>query len=234
MLFPTAAHMSPVFWYEQPGPSPARWTFVLQQLQTLASSARLTTIGLICRSTLVDGLQHVFPLCPDLRRLEVSSNGNLGLCGTTTIAATLHTCTALTHLQLRRNDMRVEGVRQLLRTIRRCVVLQHIDLSLNGIGDEGVLALAPVLVHCTALAHLDLGANMIQEFGASVLAQHVQHYPALTHFNIGHNDLRNTGAAHLAAALRRCPLLKVLDLSNNRCSHPCLYPALCTRSTHRT
>jgi hypothetical protein len=89
MHLPTAANMSSVFWHHGPGPSSAKWAHVLNRVLALTVRSRVTSLGLLCASNKLFGLRAVLPLCPHLRRLCISSNGNVGPMGMCIVAPAL-------------------------------------------------------------------------------------------------------------------------------------------------
>jgi Ran GTPase-activating protein (RanGAP) involved in mRNA processing and transport len=213
--------MDPDFWFQYPGPGPAKWATVLNALGAITARARVTRLHLFSTAQL-HGLPEVLARC-DLRRFSLHSNGNTGAQGAAVLARALRTATDLTHLNLRRNDVRVGGMQHLAPTLATLDDLQHLDLGLNALDDRGVTALAPALVLCTALHTLCLSGNQCRAGGAIALAAFVARYSALTHLDVGRNNLETLGAEHLAAGLARCPRLAHLDFSNNRF---CLCPSL--------
>jgi len=212
---PTAVCMSPDFWFMYPGPGPAKWAHVLNELIAITARARVTRLRLFSTAR-VHGLRTVLPLC-ELHSFGLSSNGNIGADGAAVLAGALRSATGLTDLSLRRNDVRAEGMRLLAPTLAAFEQLQTLDLGLNTLDDRGVTALAPALVTCTALASLNLAGNQFRAGGAIALAAFVHRYSALTRLDVSRNHMHNIGAEHLAHGLTACPRLAFLDFSNNRC-----------------
>lgn len=226
LRLPTAVRMSRDWWFLHAGrPSPTKWAHVLNNLLALVASANVTGLDLLCGShdygAQVASLICVLRHCPRLLHFSLNSNGHVGACDAPLVASALTPCTALTRLQLRRNNMGPDGMRYLAPALTTLLQLRALDLGCNDLRDRGVEALGEVLVLLTALATLNLFANKIQASGAAVLALSLGRCAALTELDVGTNELMNLGASALSVALANCPRLQNLDLSNNRCLHPC-------------
>jgi Ran GTPase-activating protein (RanGAP) involved in mRNA processing and transport len=222
---PAAISLSPEWWFQYPGPGPAKWATVLQELMAISARTRVISLRLFSTARL-HGLAPVLQLC-DLQLFSIHSNGNMGAKGAAALALALRTSTGMTHLNLRRNDVRVEGIVRLSPALLNFHGLRYLDLGLNVLDDRGVTALAPVLVVCTALQTLNLSGNQCQAGGTIALAAFVPRYSALTHLDVGRNHLQNLGTEDLAHALAHCRRLAHLDFSNNRC---CPGPFCCMQA----
>lgn len=170
---PASARMSDTWWFSDARlPGRDKWAVVLDRVLALAARSSVTRLELLCTSQAI-GLHAVLERCPQLQHLSISSVGRLGCVGTAVIARGLTACTALTHLNLRRNDMGATGVRSLMPTMRTTLHLQHLDLGLNRLGNMGATLLAPLLLVLGALAHLDLSGNAIQTDGGMALGAYL-------------------------------------------------------------
>jgi hypothetical protein len=99
---------------------------------------------------------------PELAHLNLGNNG-IGYNDTLILAGVLSQCQALSHVNLKFNEVG-EGV--LLKVLGQCTALTHLDLSSTSvIGKDTAEKLAEVLAHCTALAFLNLSKNDIGAAG---------------------------------------------------------------------
>ena len=180
-------------------------------------------------------------LHPTLQRFSITSNGNLGAGGTADVAQALRTCTAITDLDLGRNDMCIQGVRTLGSVLASFSHLRRLTLAKNALGDKVLLLLLCLLLLnpcpylptsnlsipqvveavaeldlCSALDTLDLSGNFMQAGGAIALAAHITSFSQLTHLDVGHNRMQNLGTDHLAHALAHL-CIHHLDFGDNGC-----------------
>jgi len=195
-----------------------KWVIALERLNTLAASATLTSIALHCGSQawgLVAFCEAHPRLHASLQHFSLTSNGNLGPTGTAEVARALRTCTAITDLELSRNDVRAAGVCSLTPVLLTFPHLRRLALAKNALGDSGVTAVATGLHLCAALDTLDLSGNAMQAGGAIELANHIRSFSQLTHLDVGHNHMQNLGAEILSHALAHLSI-RHLDFSDNR------------------
>jgi Leucine-rich repeat (LRR) protein len=219
LRLPDAARMSRDWWLRYTGlPSLKKWAFALEALHRRAASATLTSIALHCNSqcsALVPFFEAHAHLHPTLQTFSIASNGNLGPLGAAVVARALLPCTAITDLDLTRNDVGVEGVRSLAPVLTTFRNLTRLALARNALGDSGVEAVAKGLHLCAALDTLDLSGNAMQAGGAIELANHIAGFSQLTHLNVGHNNMQNLGAEILSHALSHLSI-RHLDFCDNR------------------
>ena len=153
LRLPDAAHMSRDWWLKYAGlPSPTKWAIALEGLHKLAASANLTSIALHCGSqawALVDFFKTHTHLHATLQRFSITSNGNLGPSGTADVARALRSCTAITDLDLGRNDMRLHGVRSLAPVLASFPHLRRLALAKNALGDKVWLLLNLLACCCS-------------------------------------------------------------------------------------
>lgn len=217
MMLPAVVRVSRWFWCHSEGTPTERWGFILQQLLALAGRCRITTLQLLCAAdTDMSGLAGVLALSPRLEQLYVGSQGTLGAVGTGLVAGMLGHVRLLTHLGLRRNGMRGEGVRCLAAVLPLLPGLTDLDVSCNGIGADGTLALAPALALCPGLARLDVSCNLIGVEGGRSLGGVLAQCAVLTHLNLADNGL--TELDGLAGGLVECASLTHVTLANNELS----------------
>ena len=94
--------------------------------------------------------------CGSLRLLDLGKNGiGPGGCGRLGRALIQH-ASALTHLDLARNQLHAQGADMLASAIGQCTSLTHLDLSFNKIGGQAAGRLTGQLRHCEKLACLKL------------------------------------------------------------------------------
>ena len=100
--------------------------------------------------------------CGSLRLLDLGKNGiGPGGCGRLGRALIQH-ASALTHLDLARNQLHAQGADMLASAIGQCTSLTHLDLSFNKIGGQAAGRLTGQLRHCEKRACLRLRANQIK------------------------------------------------------------------------
>ncbi|MBS4171620.1 MULTISPECIES: hypothetical protein [unclassified Neochlamydia] len=131
---------------------------------------------------------------------------------------TLRINTALTELNLHRNELSEKGTRALAQALERNSSLAKLDLSLNQIGSKDAIALAKALAKNYSLTKLDLSLNEISNKGASALAQALECNSSLTEFDLRQNDISNQGVSALAQALEHNSSLAELNLGDNKIS----------------
>ena len=153
LRLPDAAHMSRDWWLKSADPTgPAKWLCALERMHTLAASANLTSIALHCGSqawALVAFFEAHTHLHATLQRFSITSNGNLGPSGTADVARALRSCTAITDLDLGRNDMRLHGVRSLAPVLASFPHLRRLALAKNALGDKVWLLLNLLACCCS-------------------------------------------------------------------------------------
>ena len=109
-----------------------------------------------------DDVGAVAEECGSLRLLDLGKNGiGPGGCGRLGRALIQH-ASALTHLDLARNQLHAQGADMLASAIGQCTSLTHLDLSFNKIGGQAAGRLTGQLRHCEKRACLRLRANQIK------------------------------------------------------------------------
>ena len=73
---------------------------------------------------------------------------------------------ALTHLELPRNCLGLDGVSRLTKVLTQCTALTWLGLAGNDLDDDGANIVARVLGQCPALVTLDLQYNSMGCHGA--------------------------------------------------------------------
>ncbi|XP_029780267.1 NACHT, LRR and PYD domains-containing protein 13 [Suricata suricatta] len=124
---------------------------------------------------------------------------------------------SLTHLNLRRNDLRDEGVKLLCKALSRpdCS-LRNLDLSNCSFTAEGCQELANALQHNHNVHILDIGSNDVQDDGVKHLCEVLKHPNcALNTLGLEKCNLTSASCQHLSSVLRSSKSLLNLNLLEN-------------------
>jgi hypothetical protein len=136
--------------------------------------------------------------------------------GTTTLALALFNNESLTHLDLRRNNVRSKGVEALSGALAVNHSITELHLEENHITASGCVHLATALASNRTLRTLHLGSNNCGNQGMVALGKGLAENDTLHTLNLQRNGVGEAGAAALVAALRAPTChLKRLDLANN-------------------
>ena len=142
---------------------------------------------------------------------------------TAVLARALHSGCTLTHLSLRRLEIRSPGASEIAKALQSNHTLTHLNLGKNGIDNCGAEDLAQALQSNCALKYLDLSLNEIGDPGAVALAKALEFNRTLTYLDLGlwrgvnqRNGIGNEGAAAFAKTIRSNSVLARLNLQNHR------------------
>jgi len=116
-------------------------------------------------------------------------------------------------LELRSNDIRIEGATALADAFRSGLPLHRLDLGYCGMGNAAVAALATGLPHCSILRHLSLSKNCFSEAGATALATGLTGHADLTELDLSFSWMGDTALTALLPALLSCRRLRSLGLA---------------------
>lgn len=157
---------------------------------------------------------------PRLRRLDISRNC-LGSEGVRELCIALKAHSALEELRAQVVAAGPEGARRLGGLLRASATLRVLDVAGNNVGDRGARELAAGAVENAggALQALHLEMNAIADDGAHALSQVVRRHRTLRVLGLAGNGIGCDGAGGLAAALRAGTALRLLDLSRNWRAH---------------
>ena len=122
---------------------------------------------------------------------------------------------SLAHLRLQERRFDAAAVAQRLADL---TALTALDLGRNNMSDVGAEALAPALSRLSQLARLLLPSNSIGAAGAAALQRPLDDLATLTALDLSSNEMGDAGAEALAPALSRLSLLADLRLSSDRLS----------------
>ena len=120
--------------------------------------------------------------------------------------------TALTDLNLARNEIDDSVAESLSRALSVNTTLTYLNLSGNEIGASGAIYLSEALSENTTLTDLNLSDNEIGTSGATSLSHVLTRNTTLTHLNLSENEIRNP---HVLCFLERNTTLTHLNLSHN-------------------
>jgi Ran GTPase-activating protein (RanGAP) involved in mRNA processing and transport len=120
-------------------------------------------------------------------------------------------------LDLRGNDIRVEGAQAIGQMLKKNYALQSLCLEWNFLGmHNGVEALGEALAHNRSLTQLDLRNNKVGSDGASSLARGLAGNATLTSLDLRWNNIQAAGGQALADALAENTTLVELQLAGNK------------------
>ena len=120
--------------------------------------------------------------------------------------------TTLTYLNLSGNKIGTPGATSLFQVLSRNTTLTYLNLSENNIGNSYALCFFEDLSGNTTLTNLNLSGNIIDVFNVpSPWASSVR----LTHLNLSDNNIDNHSADFLGSFLSRNTTLTHLNLSHN-------------------
>ena len=128
--------------------------------------------------------------------------------------------TALTDLNLARNEIDDSVAQSLSRALSVNTTLTYLNLSGNKIGTPGATSLSGALSENTTLTDLNLSGNKIGTLGAASLSGALSENTTLTDLNLSGNKIRTRGASYLSRALSKNTTLTYLNLSGNKIGTP--------------
>ena len=144
-------------------------------------------------------------------------DGNLAQAfGATYLSSVLsRNTTALTDLNLARNEIDDSVAESLSRALSVNTTLTYLNLSGNEIGAPGATYLSRALLANTTLTDLNLSNNEINTSGAISLFKFLSRNTTLTHLNLSENNIRNPYALSFFEHLSDNTTLTNLNLSGN-------------------
>jgi Ran GTPase-activating protein (RanGAP) involved in mRNA processing and transport len=148
-----------------------------------------------------------------LRKLDLRSN-DIGVEGALSIATLVKASTSLTCLHLGMNGIGNFGAESLAHGLEFSSI-QNLDLSDNGIDVEGARAIAKVLKTNTSIQELNLYFNSIEDEGATSIANVLDINSTLHCLKMRRNGIGNKGAFAFAAKLPQMRGLKELVMIKN-------------------
>ena len=128
--------------------------------------------------------------------------------------------TALTDLNLARNEIDDSVAQSLSRALSVNTTLTYLNLSGNKIGTPGATSLSGALSENTTLTDLNLSGNKIGTLDATSLSGALSENTTLTDLNLSGNKIRTRGASYLSRALSKNTTLTYLNLSGNKIGTP--------------
>ena len=123
--------------------------------------------------------------------------------------------TALTDLNLARNEIDDSVANSLSRALSVNTTLTYLNLSGNKIGTPGATCLSRALLGNTTLTDLNLSGNKIDTSGATYLYWALLQNTTLTGLNLSGNKIGTPGATSVFQVLSRNTTLTYLNLSGN-------------------
>ena len=149
-------------------------------------------------------------------------DGNLAQAfGATYLSSVLsRNTTALTDLNLARNEIDDSVAESLSRALSVNTTLTYLNLSGNEIGAPGATYLSRALLANTTLTDLNLSNNEIDTSGAISLFKFLSRNTTLTHLNLSENNIRNPYALSFFEHLSDNTTLTNLNLSENNIRNP--------------
>ena len=123
--------------------------------------------------------------------------------------------TALTDLNLARNEIDDSVAESLSRALSVNTTLTYLNLSGNKIGYRGATSLSGALSENTTLTDLNLSGNEIRTKGATCLFWALLENTTLTDLNLSGNKISTPGATSFFQFLSRNTTLTYLNLSGN-------------------
>jgi hypothetical protein len=143
-------------------------------------------------------------------------SNHIGDEGAIAVAATLQLGnTAVTELDLHRNDIGVEGATAIAIALQVNTAITMLNLNWNNMGDAGVAAIAAALKGNAALIKLHLQGNSMGAAGAKAIGDALRENTALTAIGMYDNSIGDAGATAIAAFVQFNTALKTLDLGKN-------------------
>ena len=105
-------------------------------------------------------------------------------------------------IDLSKNNLMKDGIKQLAEVLPHNNVLEVLDLSKNNIGVSGADELAKALKTNKSLKYLNVFNNKVSYDGAKAIAENiVANHPTLEFLEIGHNRIRDKGFECIVKAL---------------------------------
>lgn len=133
--------------------------------------------------------------------------------------ALLHENSSLQVLDLRSNNMELEGTISLSELLKGSTTLRRICLGGNHIGNDGVKVLAGGLSSNTALRQLDLQGTGIGPTGAQSISEMLAENQNLHELNLSFNYLGDQGVTAIAKVLSINTTLRKLSLRRTNMSN---------------
>ncbi|GEM46867.1 hypothetical protein DC3_25020 [Deinococcus cellulosilyticus NBRC 106333 = KACC 11606] len=124
------------------------------------------------------------------------------------------TVTADGRLDLCKQNLGVEGCRQVMQALKHNSSIHTLLLGTDGIGDAGAQMVAEVVAQNSTLHTLYLGCNHITDAGTALIAEALMQHDRIEALWLKRNPIGPQGAESLARLLEKTRTLKVLDLVN--------------------
>ena len=194
---------------------------VLHDLEDFSSRRNITSIELkhlpMSAVASVDRFVGVLRNSPALTHLCLFGNrlGNAGIRNIAWDAIGTGFCTALSHLDLGRNNINPVGMLAVAAALYRCVNLTHLDVSNNKIYTGHLFG--HIITNCTLLSHLDLhdnGMNAVSMRDFNLSMTNLSHL-SLTVLDLNDNRIGDEGIEHLVSVLQKCTGLTRLSIGRN-------------------
>ena len=193
------------------------------------SGAQFLSDALFCNTTLThlnlddnlvgpDGVAYLsLALVFNTTLTYLNLDGNLAQAfGATYLSRALsRNTTALTDLNLARNEIDDSVANSLSRALSVNTTLTYLNLSGNKIGTPGATCLSRALLGNTTLTDLNLSGNKIDTSGATYLYWALLQNTTLTGLNLSGNKIGTPGATSVFQVLSRNTTLTYLNLSGN-------------------
>lgn len=164
---------------------------------------------------LVTALMVAVP--PTLRRIDLASN-EITAKGAVLLANAVKATTSLTSLNLSRNPIGIDSVRELLSALKDECVAWLKDLTLMDLGmdsNEGILLADAILSNGASLTKLDISSNALGDSGAVLVAKLLRKGTPLQELNLFDNSIGDEGTTELCLALQHNTNLTFLGLGCN-------------------
>ncbi len=164
-------------------------------------------------------LQRIRDNDSTLTSLDLRDN-QIGVEGAQALASALKHNTTLAELNLERSQIEKEGAEAIAEvfTSNFNTNLRSLNLNGNRIGNEGVKAILEGLKHNKTVRHLDLESNQIGSEGVKFIADELKTNKILRSLDLASNLIGNEGAEFIAEALKTNTILKSLNLKGNQIS----------------
>jgi hypothetical protein len=124
----------------------------------------------------------------------------------------------LTDINLWDNDIRDEGIKDIVEALKDNRVLGRISLGKNNISNVGAKEIAGLIKVNPTLADINLWENNIGDPGTKEIAKALKVNRTLYSIDLGSNNITDVGATDIAEALETNQTLSFIDLWGNKIS----------------
>ena len=150
-----------------------------------------------------------------LKELNMSKN-EITSNGVKEIATAIRVNTILEKLNLSCNEISDDGVNFISDGLKNNNSLKEVNISRNKITSEGAQYIADAIQINTTLVKLDLSCNALSDDGATAISDSLQFNISLQELNISKNEITSEGVKKMAQVIQVNTTLKHLDLSINK------------------